>query len=773
MKPNKIFSLLKKKWEWIKVNISVFKDNESVVEVNLGSEIAGNLESDATFFLGRSPDCHVHLDDKQISREHAEVSFISGAWSIKQLSPFSKVIVNGTAYESKALNNGDIITVGPYVLNVNISEILKTEAPVVIEVEVAVEEVESDETEVLDDFEEETVALDSDEISNLGGDSEDEGADFSDDESFETSEDDFSSEDDSFEADIDEMDESSDEDELFGDSGDVDTAFDSDEENDDEYAIDSYDDDDDGDESTRVIQAFAKIELELFGEHAPYEKYTVDAKEVRIGRDPEKCQIVLNDAEVSGVHAVLRKNNITCHIEDLDSGNGTLLNGERINKSVVTNNDEIVIGGTTITVKISSDFLQEEEQRLMPVEENQMVEVEEILEVDADFDGELGEVQEGSTESQGLVADLKNFKNLPPEKRKKYIIYGVVLVALGFMFLSDDDVKKKPAKKTTEKSNLLNNKKDDPNAKKKRLLKKLTPEQIEYVEAQYLLAKEQFEVGKYRDAVTEFDKIFVLIEDYKSADQLYQLSKDGLKKLEEQEKKRKEEIAKKQRDEKVKTLVAVAKEAVDNNQVLRAKSTFDTILSLDPENFDVPILKQRIEEFERREQAAALKKAEAESERSRQVEFLSPGKSFYLNKEWYKAIQKLKDFVRKRNIDEDLMSEGSQMLSESKDKLSNIVNPLLGKARSLKEGQDLKGAYEIYIQIMDSDPSNAEALDESNEIRERLKNRSKKIYREAIIAESLSLFEDAKEKFQETQQVSPSDSEYYKKATDKLKDYLD
>ncbi len=755
------------------MNISVFKDNQSVIEVNLGTEVIGNLDSDATFFLGRSPDCHVHLDDKQISREHAEVSFISGAWNIKQLSPFSKVIVNGTPYENKILESGDIITVGPYVLNVNIPTLVAPETPEDIPVE-ADEEVDegpelSDETELLDDFDEETVALDSNEVSELGDEAGEE--DFSE-EGFESSEDDFSSDDESFESDVSEIEEGSDEDELFGDSDDSETSFD--DNNDDDYAIDSYDDDeDDGDESTRVIQAFAKIELELFGEHAPYEKYVIDTAEVRIGRDPEKCQIVLNDAEVSGVHAILKKNNITCFIEDQDSGNGTLLNGERINKSVLTNNDEIIIGGTTLTVKISSDFLQEEQQRLMPVEENQMVEVEEIVEVDADFEGELGEVAEGTTESQGLVADLKNFKNLPPELRKKYLIYGVVLFIVCLFLFSGDETKKKKVKKAVTKSNLLNNKKDDPNSKKKKLLKKLTPEQIEYVEAQYLLAKEQFEVGNYRDAVTEFDKIFVLIEDYKSSGQLYQLSKDGLKKLEEQEKKRKEEIAKKLRDEKVKTLVAVAKEAVDNNQAIRARSTFDTILSLDPENFDVPILKQRIEEFERKEQAAALKKAEAESERKRQVELLSPGKNFYLNKEWYKAIQKLKDFVRKRNIDEDLMTEGSNMLSESKDKLSNIVGPLLGKARSLKEGQDLKGAYEIYIEIMNSDPSNAEALDESNEIRERLKNRSKKIYREAIIAESLSLFEDAKEKFQEVQQVSPSDSEYYKKASEKLKDYLD
>jgi hypothetical protein len=35
------------------------------------------------------------------------------------------------------------------------------------------------------------------------------------------------------------------------------------------------------------------------------------------------------------------------------------------------------------------------------------------------------------------------------------------------------------------------------------------------------------------------------------------------------------------------------------------------------------------------------------------------------------------------------------------------------------------------------------------------------------------LFQDAKEKLQEVQQISPVDSEYYKKASEKLKDYMD
>lgn len=770
------------------MNISVFKDNQSVIEINLGAEILGNLESDATFFVGRSPDCHVHLDDKQISREHAEISYANGNWNIKQLSPFSRVVVNGTPCESKQLIAGDIITVGPYVLNIAIP-VVEAPASAVVEETIADEETEDISDEAVEDFEEETAALDSDEIDDLDSgdddiDSEfdsDTGDDFDSDgdDDFSSEEDDFGSEDDddeSFEGDVDEMEASEDgDDDLFGDdseeSSDDDYGGD-----DDDYAVDSYDDDDDDDESTRVIQTFAKVALELFGEHAPYEKFVLDSSEVTIGRDPEKAQIVLNDPEVSGTHAIIRKNNITCTVEDLDSGNGTLLNGERINKSVLTNGDEIIIGGTTITVRISSDFLQEEENRLMPVEENQSVEVEEIVEVDADFDDETMEALEGDTgnEKQSIIADIKNYRNLPPERKKKVTLILIGLLLVGLVLLDDGsgDKKKSAKKEKGRKSNLLEQPKE-PKTKKAQMLKKLSKEEQEFVESRYLLAKEQVNVGKYREAITELDKIFNLIPEYKQSKQLYAVAKEGFAKLEADEKKRREEIARKEREAKVKILVDKAKEAVDKKQITRAKSLFSEIMSLDPENFDVPILKGDIEAYERKMQEEAVAKAQKEAERKRQVDLLAPGKNFFLNKEWHSAILKLQDFVKKKNIDEDLKTEGSTMLSQAKDNLNNIIQPLLGKARSLKEGQDLKGAYETYLEILKTDPSSAEALDESNEIRERLKNRSKKIYREAIIAESLSLFDDAKEKFQEVQQVSPSDSEYYKKASEKLKDYLD
>jgi pSer/pThr/pTyr-binding forkhead associated (FHA) protein len=771
------------------VNISVSKDNEPLFQVDLGKEIEGNEGAGRTFFVGRAESCQIVLEDKQVSREHARFFFEHGQWSIAKASDFNTLSINGNFSDGSPLKNGDLISIGPFTLNIsNLSmgpvEVESTDGldpePTLtetdasgIDVGLGVEEA----TELIDEddlnLDEETVAmesLDENELSDLESD-DDLSAGFDDDfsdspegDAFSDSLDDSSgeTEDQDFSSDVEESgDGFSDE---FSDDGGFDDGFEED-----NYDVESYDDD--MDEKTQVIRSFAKFELELFGEFAPYDKFVLEKPETFIGRDPDKCDILLNDPEVSGVHSVIKKNAITCTLEDLKSANGTILNGERINSHELTNGDEFLVGSTSFTVKIQSDFIEQEKDRIMPVEENQVVEVEEVLEVDENFEDADGNVIEGDGFGDSTISDkptsLFSKESLKdPQKRKKILIYLVGLIGL-WVLLDDDPAPKKPVKPKAVDKKAAQKKTMTPQEKA------LTPEERELVEGQYLLAKEYFNEGKYGETIQELDKIFAITPNYKKARQIKDLATEGLErvtKLLEEERKEKE---RKIRALKIKDLLVKATEAVKARKISLSKSLFEEIIKLDPDNFEVTQLKLEISSYEKEQERIALEKAQKESERKRQVQELSPGKNFYLSKEWYKAILKLQDFTKLQGIDEDLMREATKMLDESRNNLNRVVNPLLGKARSLKEGQDLKGAYELYLEIVKYNPSHEEALNEMDEIREKLESRSKKVYREAIIAESLSLYDNAKEKFQEVQQISPTDSEYYQKATVKLKEYLD
>lgn len=738
------------------MNLSVIKDNQDIFQVDLASEVLGNEESSFSLFIGRDKMCKVHLDDKRVSREHALLKYNHGSWSIEKCDDFNQLIINGTAYSQKELVSGDLIVVGPFSITVGLIDSVASTTSV---------------ASTSDEFVHTSVSM------GLG----DEATEFL----SETTDDEVSVEPVVESADYSEdppiIDESSEKIESNLDEGHSEETAqfaieeeDYSENNDDEFSDDSYDDNesydlDTVDDGTKVLQSFARFDLELFGEHAPYDKYSIEGVDTFIGRDPDKCQIILNDPEVSGQHAKLIKRAMRCSLEDLRSGNGTLLNGERVNSSDLKNGDEFIIGSTTFRVKVSSDFLEQERSRIMPVEENQFMEIQEIIEVDKNFDGDLETVPEGgvanidSTPTSNALFSKDALKD--PEKRKKLIYILVVLVG-AWVFLDD-------GKKPTPKINTKKTENIEEIASSTKKQRPLTKQEKEIVDAHYILVTQFHSEGKYAEAIMEADKIYAITPSYKNLDQYAALAKEGVKRSEQLEQERREKERERIRKIKVKKLIIKAERAIKDEKMTIAEGVLNEIVSLDPNNDDVLRMRREIKIYKNDQDRLAVEKAQKDAERKRQVQALAPGKTYYLQKQWYKASHKLADFLRSDSIDEDLRKEAAEMLNTSKGELNNIVQPLLGKARSLKEGQDLKGAYEVYLEISEAHPSHEETLNEMNEIRERLENRSKKLYREAIISESLSLYNDAREKFQEVQQVSPTDSEYYKKATEKLKGYLE
>jgi hypothetical protein len=67
----------------------------------------------------------------------------------------------------------------------------------------------------------------------------------------------------------------------------------------------------------------------------PVGVYTVlPGQEVRAGRDPGQCGIVLSEPRVSSVHASLKLENGVLLVKDENSNNGTVVNGSRISPGV-------------------------------------------------------------------------------------------------------------------------------------------------------------------------------------------------------------------------------------------------------------------------------------------------------------------------------------------------------------------------------------------------------------------------------------------------------
>lgn len=750
--------------------LEIYRYSSKIGEVNLAQDVPIDQLSSSEIIIGRSDEAAVVLNDRMVSREHAKLKVENYQWKISSCG--GTISVNGSGLQESAINNGDSISIGPFALVVRINEeelrSLQGDQNDLSEIntDLNIDIVHEDETEtklagegeldipdgptnieIVDVDEAPTEEVDSEASENDGEQAVDEFG----------GEDEFGG-----------VDEFGGEEQYDGggensEFADVD-SFESNEEYEggeyDEYGEGDYDDQyavaEGDDDSTRVLSGFANYYLEILGEYAPYDNYSIDQNEIYIGRHSEKCQIVLNDPEVSSVHACLHRKGSVIELEDMQSGNGTLVNGERINRVTLQNGDEFVIGSTSFSLKIKSSFLKDEINTLMPVEENQSIEVEEILEVNED-DEDFDDIEGGADfEADSETSPLKKMWNDP---KKRPLLIGAVGIFLFMMFWPEDKPKPKPIKPKAEV------KKDAKN--------QLDPKKQQRISQLLKIAQELVLSKKYEEALQQIEILLSIDPKNNEGLVLKNHINETLKDiaLKEQELRREEE--KRLLQEKVKKLVADAKEAVKERNVPKAKGLFQKIAELDPDNFDLPLMKNDLSAWEAEQDRKRVEEAQKKAERERQVNALDPGKKFYLRKEWYKATLKLESFLELKGIDDDLVKEATNMLKEARDNLERVVSPLVGKARSLKEGQDLKGAYEIYSEVLKFDPTHRESLNEMNRIRDVLFTRSKKVYREAIVSESLSLFDEAKEKFQEVQQISPSDGKYYKMATDKLKEYID
>jgi len=82
-------------------------------------------------------------------------------------------------------------------------------------------------------------------------------------------------------------------------------------------------------------------------------KFSIEKSSLRIGRDPDN-DIIIDDKVVSMAHAIVEvvedsanKGNKEYYIKDLESTNGTHLNGKKITRQKLHNNDMIRVGWNT------------------------------------------------------------------------------------------------------------------------------------------------------------------------------------------------------------------------------------------------------------------------------------------------------------------------------------------------------------------------------------------------------------------------------------------
>ena len=77
-----------------------------------------------------------------------------------------------------------------------------------------------------------------------------------------------------------------------------------------------------------------------------------DNQVLRVGRSKKADVAFALDKSISSLHFSLECADQTCRIKDLNSRNGTFLNGRRVTEAVLKTGDEILVGNTTCVVSV-------------------------------------------------------------------------------------------------------------------------------------------------------------------------------------------------------------------------------------------------------------------------------------------------------------------------------------------------------------------------------------------------------------------------------------
>jgi predicted component of type VI protein secretion system len=99
-----------------------------------------------------------------------------------------------------------------------------------------------------------------------------------------------------------------------------------------------------------------RVILELQSGHATGKKIPITpGQTLRIGRNPKADHSFPDDRLMSSLHFAIDYGEKGCRILDLQSSNGTFLNGARVKEAALANGDEIRAGNTVFVVRMLPD----------------------------------------------------------------------------------------------------------------------------------------------------------------------------------------------------------------------------------------------------------------------------------------------------------------------------------------------------------------------------------------------------------------------------------
>jgi tetratricopeptide (TPR) repeat protein len=532
-----------------------------------------------------------------------------------------------------------------------------------------------------------------------------------------------------------------------------------------------------GDHQTKFVQAGVSALFRMEPGSANLDEFLMEKDVALFGRG-SNCDVVLTEKKASRKHFEVRRQGLSFFLKDLNSANGTVVNGNAVTETELVAGDAIQVGESKIEFSIENKEFFARQDQFLPVpahlSENHAVDMGNFgagapdpnapaLGPDGQPLAAAGGPEMGPdgtplppkpNSNTDFIGWAKyKWAKIPKAQRMRYLTILVVgCLVMAMLGAPDEDKKPKPPAPRDQYGKVIRRYED------------LTAKNKEFVRNNYkdlLAAHEKKDFAKMSEAARN---ILSLVDEYNDTKSYESIAKRGLEQIEEERKRREnEERQAKVRDE-VKKLEekgsAIFERALKDT---KARPELDAVIqdiyARDPNNRLAADWKQKIKDADAEEKKAAEIAAQREQLRQKaEDEYARVDKIFTEKKDYITALKEADKLADVGWTEKEYLDKVEKLKNDIRTELKNVLDPLLTDARNQRQdGGDLVKARDKYNEVLRIDKDNDEAHRGLNEIRQVLLLRAKRFYSEAILAESISDLAEAKEKYEKCLHTAPDD----------------
>lgn len=689
-----------------------------------GVEVSTREFGEGVYRIGRSDFCDLILQGKEISRSHVELRVTPAAIYFTNMSGAGRLKLNGERVETGELKEGDSIGLGQYILQcqIDVHEAVVVEAP--LETQEPAEALPSEEAPPEAPPEPESMPV-------LVSEPEpfDNVREFP-----------------IFERQV--------ENEVL----EVEGALALKTEN---TAI----------ESQAVVAKLIFTEGPMAGKEIPIQGY-----EMTMGRS-KKVDIFIDDDKLSRKHAKISRVGQGYRLVDLESRNGTYVNGVRVLEHPLNSFDEIELGRSKIKFLILDLEMGNVERGGMLQPLNSASETKSLqLVVSEPAEAPVGVPGVSSPEMAGASTEQKTKKSLFRSKRNQ--VLGAVLLGLVALLVllpeTPQQTEDAPAEATKTPAPIAEANKSisaDANLAPPipREFSDLTPQAQRKVEGHYNTALRHQERDDFESAFLELKELHTLVPYYKESKKIESFL---FKKMKEKQKADATEKAERERNADLQIHIEDGVEYLKQGDFVRAGEAFQHAITLDPQN-STAAKGLRAVSLQIRDIEQLPPEVDPEMEKRKLVTQLMEQAVQKFEEKAYQDTINLAEKVRTIELkgETEYLNQAKQLIDRAKIQQKEEFEPFLIQAKEKFAEGDYNLSRDLCDEMLKRDPSYDAAQECSLRARKQLNRLAKEAYTHGYILESMNRIEEAKQYWNRAKNYARPGDPYYDKIQKKLDNY--